>query len=51
MEMVKLYGMMEDNIQEDIKWVRNKVTVSINTQTVKFMKDNGKMVNHMVMVN
>jgi hypothetical protein len=31
MEMVKLYGMMEDNIQEDIKWVRNKVTVSINT--------------------
>jgi hypothetical protein len=51
MEMVKLYGMMGNNIQEVIKMVRNKDMVFIIILMEKFMKDNGKMVNNMVMVS
>lgn len=42
---------MEEVMKGNITWGKNKDSVVIDIMTVKYMKENGKMVNRMVKVN
>ena len=47
MEKVYLFGLMEENMKENINKIKKKDLVYSNGQMVESLEDNGKMVNKM----
>ena len=47
MEKVYLFGLMEENMKENIKMIKKKDLEYLNGQMVESLEDYGKMVNKM----